>query len=126
MTEFWWGVLALPLIALSVAAAAAALFSAWLLYERWVGGRLEKLAPIDIGSHVGSENFPIRTATRLGGRGRLAAMLLLANKAGYFRVSPNLAITFVTVQGIRSPKEIRAVQTAMEKTIDDLTEQDPA
>lgn len=126
MTEFWWGILALPLIALSVAAAAAALFGAWLLYEKWVGGRLEQLAPIDIASAIGSSKFPLRTATRLGARGRLATMMLLANKAGYFRVSPNLAIAFVTVQGIREPKEIRAVQTAIEKTIDDLTEQDSA
>ena len=44
MNAFWWGVLALPLAVLALAAVVAAVFGSWLLLEKWSAYRWRKLA----------------------------------------------------------------------------------
>jgi hypothetical protein len=120
MNDFIWGLIALPLLIAGLAGLAYAAFGAWILAEKWAQSRLVKLDAIRVSERIGTSKFPMRTATQLGGRGRMAVLLLLADKAGYFKVGPNLAIALVRTKGSGGNKDVRVVQQAIERTIDKL------
>lgn len=43
MSDFWWGVLALPLIVLGVAVLVGTVLGTWLLAEHWAKGRTAEM-----------------------------------------------------------------------------------
>lgn len=75
MNDFWWGFFALPLTALVLAAAAAAIFGSWLLVENWSKSRYRKLEPIKWPEELGGE-LKLWTAADLGHRGTAASTIL--------------------------------------------------
>ena len=91
MSDFWWGFFALPLTALTIAAAAAAIFGSWLLIENWSKARYRKLEPIEWPEELGGE-LELWTAGDLGHRGTTAATILAGAHVRRIRIGTGVAI----------------------------------
>lgn len=110
MTEFCWGVLALPLIALAVAAAAAAVFGGWLLVEKCFEGRWKKLNPVSLPEAIGDSEMRLWSAGDLGIRGAFASVILAGGKVRGLRLG-SAALFFAW--GKNDDKDARMIQKAL-------------
>lgn len=116
MSDFWWGVLALPLIALVVAAAAAALFGSWLLLEKWTASRYRKLEPVELPEAFNQER-DFWTAGDLGKRGAVASIVLAGGNVHMLRIGSG-AIFFAG--GKPDKANSRMIQRALQKALLDV------
>lgn len=116
MSEFWWGVLALPLIALTLAAAVAALFGSWLLLEKWAESRWRKLQPVNLPEALGGE-LNLWTAGDLGLRGSFASVILAGGNVRMLRLGP-AAMFFAW--GKPDKANSRMIQTALRNALHDV------
>lgn len=110
MTEFWWGVLALPIIALAVAAAAAAVFGGWLLVEKWFEGRWKKLNAVSLPEAIGDSEMRLWTSGDLGIRGAFASVILSGGQVRGLRLG-SAALFFAW--GKNDDKDSRMIQRAL-------------
>lgn len=117
MTDFWWGVLALPLIALTLAAAIAAVFGSWLLLEKWARGRYRKLEPIKWPEDIGAE-MNLWTMGDLGQRGTAASTILAGAHVRMLRLGSG-AVFFAW--GKPKVATGRKIQTALRNALLDVT-----
>ncbi|ACL42289.1 hypothetical protein Achl_4338 (plasmid) [Pseudarthrobacter chlorophenolicus A6] len=119
MSDFWWGVLALPIVVVMLAVAASAFFGAWLLYEKWSAGRWARLQEIRVPEKVGRNGgFQTWTAAHSGNRGGYLSMLLAGGRGFRFRLTPRIAVLFVSAgkTDIERAKIIRrALDSALEE-----------
>ena len=113
MTEFWWGILALPLIALALAAAIAALFGSWLLLEKWSAGRFRKLEPVRMPEALGGE-MQIWTQGDLGLRGGFASVILAGGEVRTLRLG---SAALFLAWGKPDKAESRKIQRALLKAL---------
>jgi hypothetical protein len=108
VSDFWWGVLALPLIAVAVSAAACIVFGTWLVVEHWAEGRTRELNydPDDHG-----DPFHRRTP---------AAVVLVAPKLRRFRLGWGCSLLYV--RGVNSVPidRFRAAENAVTDALEHL------
>lgn len=121
MSDFWWGVLALPLIALTLAAAIAALFGSWLLLEKWATFRYRKLEPITWPEELGGETA-LWTAGDLGHRGTTAATILAGAHVRRLRLGSGVAIFAWGKPEVRIGRKIHK---ALQKALVEVTKAEP-
>jgi len=114
MTEFWWGVLALPIIAAAVAVAAGAVFGAWLLVEKWFEGRWKRLKPVSLPEAIGDSEMRLWTSGDLGMRGAFASVILAGGKVRGLRLG-SAALFFAW--GKNDGKDSRMIQKALRNAL---------
>ena len=126
MSEFWWGVLALPIVLVSVAAAAAAVFGAWLLIEKWRKHRYASLSqtatwPVKSRMNDDPTQRPLMWVGKpadLGDRGLAAVHVLLWPKVSFFIPLRGTGIIFMRggykVEPQLQKNMARAIRSAME------------
>ena len=113
MSEFWWGVLALPLIALALSAAIASVFGSWLLLEKWSASRWRKLEPIRMPEALGGE-MKLWSAGDVGLRGSFASVILAGGQVRTLRIgSAALFIAWGKPDKANSRKIQRALSRAL-------------
>lgn len=120
MSEFWWGVLALPLIALALSAAVAAVFGSWLLLEKWSASRWRKLEPVKMPEALGGE-LKLWTMGDLGLRGAFASVVLAGAQVRMLRVGS--AAIFIT-WGKSGKAESRKIQAALRTALYDIAKEE--
>lgn len=117
MSEFWWGVLALPIIVTALAAAASAVMGAWTLYEKWAIQRWTRLQEVQVPEKIGAEGrFQTWTAARTGNRGGYLSLLLAGGKGFCFRLTPGTAVLFLSA-GKADTKKARIIREALERML---------
>lgn len=116
MSEFWWGVMALPIILASTAGAAAAVFGAWLTIERWARGRWGKLQPVSFPHHVGGK-LDLWTAGDLGKRGQFAASILAGGTVRGFGIG---TWAILAAGGKPDPTASRMIEKALRAALLDV------
>lgn len=121
MSEFWWGVLALPLIALAVAASAGAVFGAWLLVEKWFEMRWLKLKPVELPEAIGRGEMQLWSAGDLGVRGSFSSVMLSGGKVRGIRIGTG-AIFFAW--GKHDTKKARTIQTALRNALYEVVKEE--
>ena len=113
MDNFWFGLLALPVLAIAVAAAAAALFGSWLLYEKWAKGRGLKLQEVQMPTTV-SAKFDVTTLPDFNGRDVFASLVLTSRKVRFLRLTDDTGIILVSNRhGDRIGKNTRMLRQAL-------------
>lgn len=121
MSDFWWGVLALPIVVVALAVTASAVLGAWLLYEKWSARRWAGLQEIRIPEKIGRDGgFQTWTAAHSGNRGGYLSMLLAGGRGFRFRLTPRTAVLFVSAgkTDIKRAKVIRrALDSALEEAV---------
>lgn len=113
MNAFWWGVLALPLAALTLTAVVAAVFGSWLLLEKWSAHRWRKLEPVKLPEVLGGE-LELWTAGDLGPRGSSASTILAGARVRMLRLGAG-AIFFAW--GKPDVATARKIQTALRNAL---------
>ena len=113
MSAFWWGVLALPLAALTLAAVVAAVFGSWLLLEKWSAYRWRKLEPIKLPEALSGE-LELWTSGDLGSRGSSAATILAGARVRMLRLGSG-AVFFAW--GRPDFANARKIQTALRNAL---------
>lgn len=113
MSEFWWGVLALPLIALAIAAGVAAIFGSWLLLEKWSASRWRKLEPINMPRAIGKE-MGLWTAGEIGLRGAFASVILAGGEVRSLRLG---SAALFLAWGKPDKANSRKIQRALSKAL---------
>jgi hypothetical protein len=122
VSEFWWGVLALPVIALAVGAAAAALLGGWLLAEKWYERRFQKLDAVRLPEEIGAK-FSIWTLGNSGARGAIAANILTRPHA--FMFQPIMGgCALILVAGKPDVKLVHLVNRSIDKALLDVCKED--
>jgi len=115
VSEFWWGVLALPVIALALAAVSAAVFGGWLLIEKWSAGRYRKLEPVRMPEAIGGE-LKLWTMGEMGLRGTFASVVLSGGQVRTLRLgSAALFIAWGKPDRRDAKKMQRALQNALQE-----------
>lgn len=113
MNDFWWGVLALPLIALTLSAAVAALFGSWLLLEKWATSRFRKLEPVKL-PEVFNQDKDFWTVGDLGKRGAFASVVLAGGTVHMLRIGSGAIFLVGGKPEIANSRKIqRALQVAL-------------
>lgn len=113
MSEFWWGVLALPLIAIAIASAVAAIFGSWLLLENWSAARFRKLEPVKMPEALGGE-MKLWSQGDLGLRGGFASVILAGGQVRSLRLgSAALILAWGKPDKVESRKIQRALTNAL-------------
>ena len=120
MSEFWWGVLALPIIALAIAAAVAALFGSWLLLEKWEAGRWRKLEPVKMPEEIGSE-MKLWTQGDIGLRGSFASVVLAGGQVRTLRIG---SAALFLAWGKPEPAASRKINNALKNALLEVAKQD--
>jgi len=120
MNEFWWGVLALPLIALALSAAVASVFGAWLLLEKWSASRWRKLEAVKMPEALGGE-MKMWTMGDLGLRGSFASVILSGGQVRTLRVGS--AAIFIA-WGKPDKADSRKINTALRNALYEVAKQD--
>jgi len=120
MSEFWWGVLALPIIALAIAAGVAAIFGSWLLLEKWTASRWKKLEPVRLPEAIGGE-LKMWTMGDLGLRGSFASVVLAGGQVRTLRIG-SAAIFFAW--GKPDEAATRKIQTALRNALYEVAKED--
>lgn len=124
MSDYWIGFLTIPAVLLLVALVAAALFGAWLLFEKWARHRLSNLPPVKVTRNLGGR-MPLRTATELGGRGIFAALLLSVDKAWFFQLGPNTGIGILHGKG-NQEYDTKFMHEAITKAVHEAAKEEDA
>lgn len=119
MSEFWWGVLALPLIALAVAAAVAAVFGSWLLLEQWSAARFRKLEPIKMPEALGGE-MELWTMGDLGLRGAFASVILSGAQVRTLRLG---SAALFLAWGKPDKAATKKIQKALQRTLHEIAKE---
>lgn len=124
MSEFWWGVLALPIIAVAVAAAVGAVIGAWLIIDKWSEARWRKLPPIDLpDKHFypwgGSGWLPGHS----GLRGGYLSLLLTGMKGFTIRVTGSVGIIFVWGSDKSNQQRAKLLRRALDKAMVDVSKE---
>jgi hypothetical protein len=115
MSEFWWGVLALPIIVAALAVAAIAVFGAWCLLELWGKRRFNRLRAVKVSENAGAK-FSLWTQPQTGLRGALTSMLLTGTKGFMMQLSTSTAL--IILHGIPDdPSRARILNKALERAI---------
>jgi hypothetical protein len=123
MSEFWWGVLALPLIAAALGVAAIALFGGWLLLEKWYESRFRKLESISLPEELSGRLSSIWTLGNSGARGAVASNVLTRPHAFMFQpIMGGCALVFVA--GKPDIKLVHTVNRAIDKALLDVAKED--
>jgi hypothetical protein len=120
VTEFWWGVLALPLIALALSAAAAAVFGTWLLLEKWSAGRYRKLEPVQMPEAVGGE-LKLWTMGDLGLRGAFASVVLSGGQVRMLRLG---SAALILAWGKPDSQDTKKIQRALQRALQEVAKED--
>lgn len=117
MSEFWWGVLSLPIVVAALAVTASAVMGAWLLYEKWATQRWTRLQEVQVPEKIGTEGrFQTWTAARTGNRGGYLSLLLAGGRGYCFRLTPGTAVLFLSA-GKTDTKRARIIRAALERTL---------
>lgn len=124
MSEFWWGVLALPIIAVAVAAAVGAVIGAWILIDKWSVDRWSKLPPVEL---------PVKFSRPWGGggwtpgyagkRGAYTSLLLTTMKGFTIRITSGIAIQVIYGGGKLDIQRSKLLLRALEKAMVDVSEE---
>lgn len=119
MSDFWWGVLALPIVVVALAVAASAAFGAWLLFEKWSAGRWASLQDIRVPEKVGRDGgFQTWTAAHSGNRGGYLSMLLAGGRGFRFRLTPSTAVLFVSAGKTDIPRA-KIIRRALDRALEE-------
>lgn len=116
MSDFWWGVLALPLGALTLSAAVAALFGSWLLLEKWATSRWRKLEPVKL-PEAFAKDLDFWTVGDLGKRGAFASIVLAGGTVRMLRIGSG---AIFLVGGKPDEANSRMIQRALQKALLDV------
>lgn len=122
MSEFWWGVLALPLIALVAAVGVAAVFGGWLLLEKWYEHRFNKMKPISLPRSIGGRKLEMWTLGDLGQRGRIAANVLTRPHAFMFQVFVGGG-ALIYVGGTPSLAAVNTVDRSLSRAVQEVAKE---
>lgn len=117
MSEFWWGVLALPIIVAAVAGAACLGFGAWLLIEKWFVGRYRKLEPIRFSEAFGDDH-KFWTVASLGLRGGIASLILAGAHARLVKFG---SAAVVIIWGKPDGRATRRINTALTNAMTEVS-----
>lgn len=107
MSDFWWGVLALPLILVAIATAVAIVLGAWLLMERWSERRTGEM------NYDGDEYEPIY-------RRRPATWILVAPRLRRLKLGFGCSLIYVRGLNRVSKKRFHAAEAAVNDALQSL------
>jgi hypothetical protein len=119
MSEFWWGVLSLPIIAVAVAAAASAVFGGWLLIEKWSIGRWHKISAAETPHMCGTPKFPMWAAPNLGRLGAYTSLMAAGARGFDISIGAGKAIIFVSATA-KDAQRARLISRAIERAMIDI------
>ncbi|SEE83048.1 hypothetical protein SAMN04489740_2705 [Arthrobacter alpinus] len=121
MTEFWWGVLSLPIIVLAAAAAVGATIGAWHLIDQWSQARWRKLPPVEMPVQYGDpKGWNGWTLGKSGTRGAFLSLLLTGMKGFTVRITSGLAIMVVYGTDKRDQQRSAILYRALDKAMADV------
>lgn len=106
MSDFWWGVVALPLIALTAAITVYAVLGAWLVAEHWFERRTGQM------NYEADDNAHLRV--------RPAAWVMAAPKLRRFRIG--YGCTLLYVRGINhvTKDSWYSIETALGRSVAEI------
>lgn len=118
MSEFWWGVLSLPIIIVAVAAAVAAVLGTWHLIDAWSEARWRKLPPVAMPEKYGTpKGFNGWTNGDSGRRGAFISLLLTGMKGFGFRVTSNIGVLVIYGATKSDQQRAKILHRALEKAM---------
>lgn len=129
--QFLMGVLALPVLAVIIAAAVAAVFGAWVVLEKWRSGRYGKLARPAEWPTKSRHNEPgqrpvmfLGRPAHLGDRGKAGASILTWPHLVFFQILPGAALMFVW-GGLKTDPKLRGnMERALRKAMEDINDEE--
>lgn len=119
MSEFWWGVLSLPIVLASIGVAAGALLGGWRALEWWYENRIVGLRqPARFGERPGPIGF--MTVSHLGDRRQIVSALAVVPRCIVVNIFPGRAVVFVGKGHKVNLAEQKRVWQAIEKAMHDI------
>lgn len=116
MSEFFWGMLALPLLAVVAALAAGGIMWGWEQIDTWRERRFDKLTEVRLARPaVKLGDHQMWTKPDLGRRGLIAANIMTRPKAYLF--TPLAGIGFIFVGGMPDVKRVLFFNRVLNDTV---------